>query len=83
MELSDTLHTDFEHGSYEADRDEILKTLTVPRLIEEGNSTSEFLNYVTCLGVVEEHKPTFIDHKPVKGVGTCPVAFWDLTGAAQ
>jgi protocatechuate 4,5-dioxygenase beta chain len=62
-------------------RDEILKTLTVPRLIEEGNSTSEFLNYVTCLGVVEERKPTFIDHKPVKGVGTCPVAFWDLTGA--
>jgi hypothetical protein len=63
-------------------RDEILKTLTVPRLIEEGNSTSEFLNYVTCLGVVEERKPTFIDHKPVKGVGTCPVAFWDLTGGA-
>ena len=52
------------------------------RLIEEGNSTSEFLNYVTCLGIVEERKPTFIDHKPVKGVGTCPVAFWDLTGAA-
>jgi hypothetical protein len=54
----------------------------VPRLIEEGNSTSEFLNYVTCLGVVEERKPSFIDHKPVKGVGTCPIAFWDLTGAA-
>ena len=60
-------------------RDDILKTLTVPRLIEEGNSTSEFLNYVTMLGVVETTKPTFIEHKPVKGVGTCPVAFWNLT----
>ena len=59
-------------------RDEILKTLTVPRLIEEGNSTAEFLNYVTVLGVVEDTKPTFIQHKPVKGVGMCPVVFWDM-----
>ncbi len=59
-------------------RDEILKTLTVPRLIEEGNSTAEFLNYVTVLGVVEDAKPTFIQHKPVKGVGMCPVVFWDM-----
>jgi protocatechuate 4,5-dioxygenase beta chain len=62
----------------EGNRDEILKTLTVPRLIEEGNSTAEFLNYVTVLGVVEEAKPTFIQHKPVKGVGMCPVVFWDM-----
>jgi protocatechuate 4,5-dioxygenase beta chain len=59
-------------------RDEILKILTVPRLIEEGNSTAEFLNYVTILGVVEDRPPAFIQHKPVKGVGTCPVAFWNL-----
>jgi protocatechuate 4,5-dioxygenase beta chain len=60
-------------------RDEILKTATVPRLIEEGNSTSEFLNYVAILGIVENKPPTFIEHKPVKGVGTCPIAFWDTT----
>jgi protocatechuate 4,5-dioxygenase beta chain len=59
-------------------RDRIIDTLTVPRLIEEGNSTAEFLNYVTVLGVVEDTKPTFIQHKPVKGVGTCPVVFWNL-----
>ena len=43
-----------------------------------GNSTAEFLNYVTVLGVVEDTKPNFIQHKPVKGVGTCPVVFWNL-----
>ncbi len=59
-------------------RDEILKMLTVPRLIEEGNSTSEFLNYVTVWAWSSNATPTFIDHKPVKGVGTCPVAFWNM-----
>jgi protocatechuate 4,5-dioxygenase beta chain len=64
-------------------RDEILNVLTVPRLIEEGNSTAEFLNYVTMLGVVEDKPPTFIQHKPVKGVGTCPVAFWNMGGISS
>jgi protocatechuate 4,5-dioxygenase beta chain len=59
-------------------RDEILETLTVPRLIEEGNSTAEFLNYVAVLGIVEDMPPTFIAHQPVRGVGTCPVAVWKL-----
>jgi protocatechuate 4,5-dioxygenase beta chain len=59
-------------------RDEILANLTVPRLIEEGNSTAEFLNYVTVLGVVEDRPPSFIEHKPVRGVGTCPLAIWDF-----
>ena len=59
-------------------RDQIIDTLTVPRLIEEGNSTAEFLNYVTVLGVVETAPPSFIEHKPVRGVGTCPVAFWKM-----
>ena len=62
------------HGA----RDEILDTLTVPRLIEEGNSTAEFLNYVTMLGLVEETPPSFISHQPVRGIGTCPLAFWKL-----
>jgi protocatechuate 4,5-dioxygenase, beta chain len=59
-------------------RDEILDTLTVPRLMAEGNSTAEFLNYVTMLGIVEDAPPNFIAHQPVRGVGTCPVAFWKL-----
>jgi protocatechuate 4,5-dioxygenase, beta chain len=59
-------------------RDQIIDTLTVPRLIEEGNSTAEFLNYVTVLGVVETAPPSFIEHKPVRGVGTCPMAFWKM-----
>ena len=59
-------------------RDEILDTLTVPRLIEEGNSTAEFLNYVTMLGIVEDTPPNFIVHQPVRGIGTCPMAFWKL-----
>jgi len=59
-------------------RDEILAKCTVPRLIEAGNSTVEFLNYVAALGIVEDRLPNFIKHKPVKGVGTCPVAFWSL-----
>jgi protocatechuate 4,5-dioxygenase beta chain len=57
--------------------DEIL-TFSVPQLIKEGNSTAEFLNYVAALGVVGTKPPDFIQHKPVKGVGTCPVAFWTL-----
>jgi protocatechuate 4,5-dioxygenase beta chain len=61
-------------------RDEILDTLTVPRLIEEGNSTAEFLNYVAMLGMVEDMPPSFIAHQPVRGVGTCPLAFWKLDG---
>jgi protocatechuate 4,5-dioxygenase, beta chain len=59
-------------------RDEILDTLTVPRLIEEGNSTAEFLNYVAVLGMVEDTPPSFISHQPVRGIGTCPLAFWKL-----
>jgi len=59
-------------------RDEILEKLTVPTLIAAGNSTAEFLNFVTALGVVEDRPPTFIRHKPVSGVGTCPVAFWKM-----
>lgn len=57
-------------------RDEILQTLTVPRLLEEGNSTAEFLNHVTVLGVVEDLPPTFVSHPAVRGVGTCPIAVW-------
>lgn len=57
-------------------RDQILEECTVERLIRAGNSTTEFLNYVTALGVVENRLPAFIQHKPVKGVGTCPIAFW-------
>ena len=57
-------------------KDTILESLSVPRLIREGNSTAEFLNYVTVLGVVADRKPDFIRHKPVRGVGTCPVALW-------
>jgi protocatechuate 4,5-dioxygenase, beta chain len=59
-------------------RDEILDTLTVPRLMEEGNSTAEFLNYVSMLGIVEDAPPNFIAHQPVRGIGSCPVAFWKL-----
>ncbi len=58
--------------------DEMVASLTVPRLIREGNSTSEFLNYISLLGIVEDRKPNFIEHKPVPGVGMCPVAFWNL-----
>lgn len=61
----------------EGAKDVLVDSLTVPRLIEEGNSTAEFLNYVTVLGVVGDRKPDFIKHKPVRGVGTCPVALWN------
>ena len=60
-------------------RDEILNSLPVPKLIEEGNSTAEFLNYVALLGIVGATPPDFISHKPVRGVGTCPIAFWKRT----
>ena len=59
-------------------RTEMLEKLTVPELIAHGNSTTEFLNYIAALGIVEDRLPAFIKHKPVKGVGTCPVAFWTL-----
>lgn len=61
----------------EGDADTMLETLTVPRLIAEGNSTAEFLNYFAILGVMGNRKPTYISHKPVPGVGTCPVVMWD------
>ena len=56
--------------------DVILDSLPVPKLIEEGNSAAEFLNYVALLGIVGSTPPDFISHKPVRGVGTCPIAFW-------
>jgi len=62
----------------QGDQDEILSTLTVPRLIEEGNSTAEFLNYVTILGVVGNLPPSLIWHQPVRGIGTCPLVFWNM-----
>ena len=61
----------------EGKRDELLG-LTLPRLIEQGNSTTELLNYVATLGIVEDAPPDLIRHKPVRGVGTCPIAFWKL-----
>jgi len=60
-------------------RTEMLEKLTVERLIAHGNSTAEFLNYIAALGIVEDRLPSFIKHKPVKGVGTCPLAFWPLS----
>jgi len=59
-------------------RDEMLDALTVPRLMEEGNSMAEFLNYVAMLGIVEDAPPNFIAHQPVRGIGSCPIAFWKL-----
>ena len=59
-------------------RTEMLEKLTVPELIKHGNSTTEFLNYIAALGIVEDRLPSFIKHKPVKGVGTCPIAFWPM-----
>ena len=76
----DNYNQDFNHWLIEkmreGRRDVILESLTVPRLIEEGNSTAEFLNYVTVLEVVGDRKPDFIKHKPVRGVGMCPAALW-------
>lgn len=59
-------------------RDEILEKLTVRELITHGNSTIEFLNYVSALGIVGDRVPTFIKHDPIKGVGTCPLAYWTM-----
>lgn len=59
------------------DADTMLETVTVPRLIEQGNSTAEFLNYFAILGVMGTRRPTYISHKPVAGVGTCPLLMWD------
>ena len=36
------------------------------------------INYVAVLGVVEDKPPTFIKHKPVRGVCTCPVVMWEM-----
>jgi protocatechuate 4,5-dioxygenase, beta chain len=61
----------------EGRRDELLD-LTLPKLIAQGNSTTELLNYIATLGIVEDAPPNFIRHRPVKGVGTCPIAFWKM-----
>ena len=55
----------------------MLRSLTVPRLIAEGNSTAEFLNYLGLLGVVGNKRPNFIRHEPIKGIGLCPVVMWE------
>jgi protocatechuate 4,5-dioxygenase beta chain len=61
----------------EADVAKMQRELTIPKLISKGNSTAEFLNYFAILGVMGNRKPDFIKHKPVRGVGTCPVAMWN------
>lgn len=58
--------------------EEMVRTLTVPNLVRQGNSTAEFLNYIALLGVLGDQPPGFIETKPVQGVGTCPVAYWTL-----
>lgn len=55
----------------------MVRNLTVPRLIAEGNSTAEFLNYLALLGVVGERRPNFIRHEPIRGIGLCPVVMWE------
>jgi protocatechuate 4,5-dioxygenase beta chain len=74
MEFTQWLVNQMSTGNCEM----MLNTLTVPKLISHGNSTAEFLNYISLLGIVQDRKPNFIQHKPVKGIGMCPVAYWDL-----
>lgn len=74
MEFTRWLVEQMSNGAAET----LLNTLTVPKLISHGNSTAEFLNYISLLGIVQDRKPSFIQSKPVKGVGMCPVAFWNL-----
>lgn len=63
-----------QHGAIE----EVLREFPVERLIQAGNSTTEFLNYVAALGIIGNRKPEMLEFKIVKGWGNCPSAFWSL-----
>jgi protocatechuate 4,5-dioxygenase beta chain len=58
--------------------DDILREMTVERLLEAGNSAAEFLNYVVVLGAVGRRPPDLVEYKTVQAWGACPFAAWDL-----
>ncbi|HLH27082.1 MAG TPA: hypothetical protein VK066_31570 [Chloroflexota bacterium] len=60
------------------DVDRILNDVTIERMMQAGNSTPEYLNYVALLGFVGTLPPSFVEFKIVPGWGNCPAAAWDL-----
>lgn len=58
--------------------EEILTRLPVERLIEAGNSTAEFLNYDTVLGLVEDRPPDYLEYRLVPAWGGVPAVAWSL-----
>lgn len=62
----------------DADIDHLVNDLTPERLTAYGNSTAEFLNYQTVLGIVGERKPDLTWYRLVEGWGGCPVVGWTL-----
>lgn len=63
----------------EADVDRLIGELTPARLVARGNSTAEFLNYQSLLGVVGERRPDLVWYRLVHGWGGCPVVAWRLS----
>ena len=60
--------------------DQILNEFTIERLIDAGNSTGEFLNYVTLLGMIGNRKPSYYrNFNPhPESFGKDPIVAWDL-----
>ncbi len=58
--------------------DEILSRMTVERLLDAGNSATEFLNYVVVLGLVGDRPPDLLEYQMVPAWGACPFAAWSL-----
>jgi protocatechuate 4,5-dioxygenase beta chain len=57
----------------------VLDGFSVSRLLEAGNSTAEYLNYITLLGALDRSKPDlYTDFKPTGTSHKCPLAAWDL-----
>lgn len=58
--------------------EDISKRLTFERMFKAGNASSEFLNYVSLLGVAGDIRPTVLECPVIPRWGTCPTVAWDM-----
>lgn len=67
----------------QGDVERILAEITVDRMLEAGNSTTEYLNYLALLGIIGEQPPDFLEFRIVPGWGNCPAIAWRNVNAAE
>ena len=61
----------------EADIATLVREATWERLVQVGNATPGFMNYVLLLGVARDQRPSFIDYNPSRRYAGSPFMSWE------